>query len=133
MNAENGDKAGPVGIAATVTTAAPPPPDPEKKDSPPAPPQTRIAVFGDSDFASNAVGNSVGNADLFLNTISWLTAQENLISIRPREPGDSRLSHRTVADHDGRVVRGAGRAGRRAGRRHVHLGEAQEVVTRCAV
>jgi ABC-type uncharacterized transport system involved in gliding motility auxiliary subunit len=34
----------------------------------------------------------VGNADLFLNTISWLTAQENLISIRPRETGDSRLS-----------------------------------------
>jgi ABC-type uncharacterized transport system involved in gliding motility auxiliary subunit len=92
MNAENGDKPGPVGIAATVTTAAPPPPDPEKKDSPPAPPQTRIAVFGDSEFASNAVGNSVGNADLFLNTISWLTAQENLISIRPRETGDSRLS-----------------------------------------
>ena len=92
MNAESGDKAGPVGIAATVTTAAPPAPDPDKKDAPAATPQTRIAVFGDSDFASNGVGNSLGNADLFLNTISWLTAQENLISIRPREPGDSRLA-----------------------------------------
>jgi ABC-type uncharacterized transport system involved in gliding motility auxiliary subunit len=30
--------------------------------------------------------------DLFLNTISWLTAQENLISIRPKEPGSSRLT-----------------------------------------
>jgi ABC-type uncharacterized transport system involved in gliding motility auxiliary subunit len=92
MNPEKGDKPGPVGLAATVTTAAPPAPDPDKKDTPPATPQTRIAVFGDSDFASNAVGNSGGNADLFLNTVNWLMAQENLISIRPREPGDSRLS-----------------------------------------
>jgi ABC-type uncharacterized transport system involved in gliding motility auxiliary subunit len=38
------------------------------------------------------VSGSVGNIDLFLNTISWLTAQENLISIRPKEPGNSRLT-----------------------------------------
>jgi ABC-type uncharacterized transport system involved in gliding motility auxiliary subunit len=92
MNAEEGDKMGPVGVAATAMTPAPPAPDPEKKDTPPAQPQTRVAVFGDSDFASDNYGNSVGNTDLFLNTVSWLTAQENLISIRPREPRDSRLS-----------------------------------------
>lgn len=95
MNAENGDRPGPVGIAATATAAVEKPAEEKKADSkePAAdPPQTRIAVFGDSDFASNAVGNSVGNADLFLNTVSWLTAQENLIAIRPRESSDSRLN-----------------------------------------
>jgi ABC-type uncharacterized transport system involved in gliding motility auxiliary subunit len=96
MNAAQGDKQGPVGMAATVTTAAPEPPpaNGEKKDAqePPKPPQTRIAVIGDSDFGSNAYAGNVGNADFFMNTVNWLTAQENLIAIRPREPGDSRLT-----------------------------------------
>lgn len=95
LNTEGGDKQGPVGIGATVTTDPPPSvsedPAAEKKDAP-QPPQTRIAVVGDSDFGSNAYGGSVGNADFFMNTVSWLTAQENLIAIRPREPGDSRLT-----------------------------------------
>ena len=33
-----------------------------------------------------------GNRDLFLNTVSWLSQQENLISIRPRDPEDRRLT-----------------------------------------
>ena len=90
MNADKGDKEGPVTIAVAVSTPAPP--ADAKPDDPKAPPQTRIVVFGDSDFASDAVARSIGNIDLFLNTISWLTAQENLISIRPKEPGNSRLT-----------------------------------------
>jgi gliding motility-associatede transport system auxiliary component len=96
LNADKGDKAGPVTIAATVsaTVAKAPEQTPEQKkegtDAPSAP-QTRLAVFGDADFASNGVANNLGNADLFLNTVSWLTAQENLISIRARERSDSRL------------------------------------------
>ena len=96
MNSAAGDKQGPVGMAATVTTAAPEPPaaDGAKKDDkePPKPPQTRIAILGDSDFGSNAYAGTVGNADFFMNTVNWLTAQENLIAIRPREAGDSRLT-----------------------------------------
>jgi ABC-type uncharacterized transport system involved in gliding motility auxiliary subunit len=94
LNQESGDKQGPVGMAVTVTTAAPEPPpaNGEKKEEAQKPPQTRIAVFGDSDFGSNAYAGSVGNADFFMNTVSWLTAQENLIAIRPREPGNSRLT-----------------------------------------
>jgi ABC-2 type transport system permease protein len=85
----------------TVTTVAPEPADADKTDADKGdatkkdaakPPQTRIAVFGDSDFGSNAYAGSVGNADFFMNTVNWLTAQENLIAIRPREPGDSRLT-----------------------------------------
>jgi ABC-type uncharacterized transport system involved in gliding motility auxiliary subunit len=48
--------------------------------------------MGDSDFASNATISVSGNRDLFMNVIGWLTQQENLISIRPREAGDSRLT-----------------------------------------
>jgi ABC-type uncharacterized transport system involved in gliding motility auxiliary subunit len=86
---DKGDKNGPVSVAVAVNTPAPP--DDAKPDDPKTPPQTRIVVFGDSDFASDAFGNQLGNADLFLNAINWLTAQENLISIRPKEPGNSRL------------------------------------------
>lgn len=92
MDPASGDKTGPVTIAMTASTAAPPAADPDKPEEKPSAPQTRIAVFGDADFASNAYGNAApGNADLFVNTVNWLTAQENLISIRPREPRDSRL------------------------------------------
>ena len=90
VNTDQGDKTGPVSIAVAVTTPAPPA-DATPED-PKTPPQTRSAVFGDSDFASDAWAGSIGNVDLFLNTVSWLTAQENLISIRPKEPGDSRLA-----------------------------------------
>ena len=50
-------------------------------------PETRVAVIGDSDFASNYALGIQGNRDLFLNIMSWLAQQENLISIRPRGSG----------------------------------------------
>jgi ABC-type uncharacterized transport system involved in gliding motility auxiliary subunit len=92
LNADKGDKAGPVTVATTVTAAVATP-APAKKDGeePPTPPQTRIAVFGNARFATDTVAGNLGNADLFLNTVSWLSAQENLIAIRPREPHESRL------------------------------------------
>ena len=56
------------------------------------PPETRLVVIGDSDFATNGVVGIPGNRDLFLNTVNWLAQQENLISIRAREPEDRRLT-----------------------------------------
>jgi ABC-type uncharacterized transport system involved in gliding motility auxiliary subunit len=53
--------------------------------------EARVAVFGDSDFASNSLLPAQGNQDLFLNTVSWLAQDADLISIRPREPDDQRL------------------------------------------
>jgi ABC-type uncharacterized transport system involved in gliding motility auxiliary subunit len=44
----------------------------------------RLIVFGNSRFASNQVLGAAGNRDLFLNSLSWLAQQEDLISIRPR-------------------------------------------------
>ena len=46
--------------------------------------RSRIAVVGDSDFATNSFFHILGNGNLFLNTVNYLTAQENLIGIEPR-------------------------------------------------
>jgi ABC-type uncharacterized transport system involved in gliding motility auxiliary subunit len=46
---------------------------------------SRIVVYGDSDFASNARVSLLGNKDLFLNTIQWLVGEEQLITQRPKD------------------------------------------------
>jgi len=46
--------------------------------------EARLAVFGDSDFATNRYYNLSGNGNLFLNTVNWLTEEADLISIQPR-------------------------------------------------
>ena len=88
-----GDTPGPVSLAAAVSAAATPadptkPPDPNEGPKP----ETRFVVYGDSDFAANAYLGFSGNKDLFMNTLGWLSQQENLISIRPKEPDDRRLT-----------------------------------------
>ena len=53
--------------------------------------QGRVVVIGTSIFARN---NSLGlgsNSDLFLNILSWLSSDEDLISIRPKDPADTPL------------------------------------------
>jgi ABC-type uncharacterized transport system involved in gliding motility auxiliary subunit len=54
--------------------------------------EARIAVVGDSDFVANFALGIQGNRDLFLNTLNWLSQQENLISIRPKDPEDRRIT-----------------------------------------
>jgi ABC-type uncharacterized transport system involved in gliding motility auxiliary subunit len=70
----------PVAVVATVTLRRDGSSDKEPK-------KARIVVIGDSDFASNNYLNLSGNRDLFLNTVSWLAEEENLIAIRPKESG----------------------------------------------
>ncbi|MBD3224472.1 MAG: hypothetical protein GF313_07070 [Caldithrix sp.] len=50
------------------------------------------AIFGDSDFARNAYFSNQSNSDLFLNTINYLVEEEDLISIRPKQVDDRRLT-----------------------------------------
>jgi ABC-type uncharacterized transport system involved in gliding motility auxiliary subunit len=52
--------------------------------------QGRFVVVGSSTWASNGVlpARSIGNRDLFLNMMNWLSSDEDLISIRPKEPED---------------------------------------------
>ena len=44
----------------------------------------RIAVFGDSDFVTNRYYHLSGNGNFFLNTVNWLTEEEDLIAIQPK-------------------------------------------------
>jgi ABC-type uncharacterized transport system involved in gliding motility auxiliary subunit len=90
MDEPKGDKPGPITIAAAVSVASAEAPKPENADAPK--PEARVVVFGDSDFASNNVLGVAGNKDMFLNTVGWLSQQENLISIRAKEAADRRLT-----------------------------------------
>ncbi len=44
-----------------------------------------LVAFGDSDFVMNKYLQQ-GNPDLFMNSLNWLTEDEELISIRPKSP-----------------------------------------------
>ena len=87
-----GDKKGPVtiGSAVTATVSAAPDAKPDSADAPK--PETRLAVIGDSDFAANGGLGIQGNRDLFMNTVGWLSQQENLISIRAKDADDRRVT-----------------------------------------
>jgi ABC-type uncharacterized transport system involved in gliding motility auxiliary subunit len=52
----------------------------------------RFVVVGSSSWAANYILPFNGNRDLFLNMMNWLSSDEDLISIRPKEPEDRRLS-----------------------------------------
>jgi ABC-type uncharacterized transport system involved in gliding motility auxiliary subunit len=54
--------------------------------------QGRVVVVGSSSWlANNIMSAPIGNRDLFLNMMNWLTSDEDLISIRPKQPEDQRL------------------------------------------
>jgi ABC-type uncharacterized transport system involved in gliding motility auxiliary subunit len=55
-------------------------------------PEGRFAVVGSSQWLSNNFIRFNGNRDLFLNIMNWLTADEDLISIRPKSPEDRPLN-----------------------------------------
>jgi len=91
---ENKDEPGPISVAAVVNVKI------EKKEKAenieakseeneekilePTKREGRLAVFGDSDFASNGYYNLSGNGNLFLNVVNWLTEEADLISIQPK-------------------------------------------------
>ncbi len=54
--------------------------------------QGRFVVFGSSSWAANSFLNFNGNRDLALNTMNWLSSDEDLISIRPKEQEDRRIT-----------------------------------------
>ena len=52
----------------------------------------RFVVVGSSNWAVNNIFRFNGNRDLFLNMMNWLSSDEDLISIRPKDPEDRRLN-----------------------------------------
>jgi ABC-type uncharacterized transport system involved in gliding motility auxiliary subunit len=52
---------------------------------------TRIVVFGTSDFASNKFQRYGNNLDFFLNAAAWVLEDESMISIRAKEEGPGKV------------------------------------------
>jgi ABC-type uncharacterized transport system involved in gliding motility auxiliary subunit len=79
------DLAGPVNVAVAAENAAT---------------GTRIVVFGDVDFMADSAYGQFGNGDLILNTIDWAAAQEDLITLTPRD-----VTQRFIIPPQGNTVR----------------------------
>ncbi|MDH3211286.1 MAG: GldG family protein [Myxococcales bacterium] len=84
------DLQGPVSIAVAGTPdlgrAGSEPAEASDEDAPAGvspPGEAHLAVFGDSDFASNELIEAYRNRDLFVNTVNWLLGDVEAISIRP--------------------------------------------------
>lgn len=108
VNAGDDDRTGPLRLAYAVhvTTAEAGNPDEEAAGEPEAAemregpgeeagasPEGRLVIVGDSDFIGNNLAMApLGNADLFLNMVNWLTEDEDLIAIRPRAAEDRRIT-----------------------------------------
>src|SRR5712691_7673952 len=73
------DKKGPLALAAAGTVKA------TAKEG-------RFVAVGSSNWVANNILRFNGNRDLFLNMMNWLSSDEDLISIRPKEPQDRPLS-----------------------------------------
>ncbi len=93
-----GEKTGPLPVALVVTVEA----QPEAKPAPGPPPaagaapaedkkvgKARLVVLGTADLASNQFLGAQGNRDFFLNVVSWLAEEEDLLSIRAKDSKQS--------------------------------------------
>lgn len=86
---EKEDIRGPVIIGVNLTR------DQDKKDAKdgqkPAGKQQRVIVTGDGDFLSNQYLGNVGNLDLGVNMVNWLSADENFLNIPAKTAPDTSL------------------------------------------
>jgi ABC-type uncharacterized transport system involved in gliding motility auxiliary subunit len=81
------EKTGPLTVALVATVDAAPAAKPaaggEGADKKPG--KARLVVVGTADFASNQFLGAQGNRDFFLNVVSWLAEEEDLLSVRPKD------------------------------------------------
>lgn len=87
---EGKDRQGPVpvGAAATIdvtTEDRAPRTEGAKSEESVTGKKGRIVAYGTSAFIQNNYLNLSGNRDLFLNSVSWLAEEEELIAVRPRQ------------------------------------------------
>ena len=54
--------------------------------------QGRFVVVGSSSWVANRFIGFNGNSDLALNSVNWLSSDEDLISIRPKPPEDQHIT-----------------------------------------
>ncbi|BAY81349.1 hypothetical protein NIES267_08250 [Calothrix parasitica NIES-267] len=107
---ENQDTPGPLtlGIALTKKIPAQPTPTPTNSPTPTATPsptptptnsqnnkssESRMVVFGDSDFITDGFFSQQLNGDVFLNSVTWLSKQDSQpLSIRPKQAKNRRIN-----------------------------------------
>jgi ABC-type uncharacterized transport system involved in gliding motility auxiliary subunit len=77
------DLKGPVSLAAAAIIE---PKREEENEEEESKIKARLVVFGDADFISNTYIAQQGNKDFILNAINWAAQQEELISIRAKNP-----------------------------------------------
>lgn len=74
------------------SSTASPSPSPQAPTPKTPEPQARLVVIGNSSFATDGVFDQVVNGDVFLNSVRWLSQQDQLaMSIRPKEAKNRRL------------------------------------------
>ncbi|HZP34690.1 MAG TPA: Gldg family protein [Candidatus Acidoferrales bacterium] len=76
------DQAGPLSLGVAAE---------RKSGSGAASKDSRLVVIGNSAFATNQWAGLQRNGDLFVNTINWLAQDEDLISVRPKNPTNRRV------------------------------------------
>ena len=54
--------------------------------------EARLVAIGNSQFAADGNFVQLGNSDLFLNSINWLTDRSEAITIRPKSPTNRRFN-----------------------------------------
>lgn len=83
------DRKGPLSVAAVATlegaAADGGASGPAKGDEARKPPKARLVVTGSANLATNQFLGAQGNRDFFLNVVSWLAEEEDLLSIRPKD------------------------------------------------
>ncbi|MDJ0503155.1 MAG: Gldg family protein [Nostocales cyanobacterium LE14-WE4] len=84
-------------LPSPISTNSPSPiptnsPSPISTTSQPTAKESRLVVFGNSNFAADGLFEQQLNGDVFLNSVSWLSQQDQqLLSIRPKEPKNRRI------------------------------------------
>lgn len=76
---EGVDSRGPLTLAVAIESKTP------SQEGETVSPQSRVVVIGDSDFVKNRYYDLSGNSDFFRNSVHWLSSEENLIAIHPKE------------------------------------------------
>lgn len=92
---EGREKKGPLSIAVVALKAV------EGVATPETQVYGKIVVIGDSDFVNNTHVNLAGNKDFFLNTVSWLTEEAELISVRKK---DANMTPVILTSSQGRFI-----------------------------
>jgi ABC-type uncharacterized transport system involved in gliding motility auxiliary subunit len=93
------DLKGPLTLGVALTRKLPAksnatPPNPSTEENPQTTsPESRLVVLGDSDFATDGLFQRQLNGDVFLNSVTWLSQQDQQpLSIRPKEVKNRRIN-----------------------------------------